>query len=43
MILGASEEHEPLRTWTKHELAAAVFDRVVAILPEAPPAVGPDR
>ena len=43
MILGASGEHEPLRTWTKRELAAATLDRVVAILPDAPTAVGPGR
>jgi phosphopantothenoylcysteine decarboxylase / phosphopantothenate---cysteine ligase len=43
MILGASGEQEPLRTWTKRELAAATLDRVVAILPEAPTAVGHDR
>jgi phosphopantothenoylcysteine decarboxylase/phosphopantothenate--cysteine ligase len=43
MILGSAGEPEPLRSWTKRELAAAVLDRVVAILPEPPPDVGPGR
>jgi phosphopantothenoylcysteine decarboxylase/phosphopantothenate--cysteine ligase len=41
MLLGSGEP-EPLRTWTKRELAAAVLDRVVALLP-TPPDVGLDR
>jgi phosphopantothenoylcysteine decarboxylase/phosphopantothenate--cysteine ligase len=43
MILGASGTLEPLRTWTKRELAAAAMDRVVALLPAAPADVGPGR
>ena len=31
-ILSATGEDEPLRSWTKRELAAAVVDRVVALL-----------
>jgi phosphopantothenoylcysteine decarboxylase/phosphopantothenate--cysteine ligase len=42
MLLGSAGDAEPLRTWTKRELATAVLDRVVALLP-APPAVGLDR
>jgi phosphopantothenoylcysteine decarboxylase / phosphopantothenate---cysteine ligase len=43
MLLGsAGGDPEPLRTWTKRELATAVIDRVVALLP-APPDVGLDR
>jgi phosphopantothenoylcysteine decarboxylase / phosphopantothenate---cysteine ligase len=42
MLLGSTGDSEPLRTWTKRELAAAVLDRVVALLP-APPDVGLDR
>jgi phosphopantothenoylcysteine decarboxylase / phosphopantothenate---cysteine ligase len=42
MLLGSSGDPEPLRTWTKPELATAVLDRVVALLP-APPGVGLDR
>lgn len=42
MLLGSSGNPEPLRTWTKRELATAVLDRVVALLP-APPDVGLDR
>ena len=46
MILGASGDVEPLRSWTKRELAAAALDRVVGLLPEGPGAptdVGPGR
>jgi phosphopantothenoylcysteine decarboxylase / phosphopantothenate---cysteine ligase len=42
MLLGSAGDAEPLRTWTKRELATAVLDRVVALLP-APPDVGLDR
>ena len=42
MLLGPEADAEPLRTWTKRELATAVFDRVVALLP-APPDVALDR
>jgi phosphopantothenoylcysteine decarboxylase/phosphopantothenate--cysteine ligase len=42
MLLGASGEPEPLRTWSKRELATAVLDRIVSLLP-APPDVGPGR
>ena len=41
-LLGPESDAEPLRTWTKRELATAVFDRVVALLP-APPDVALDR
>jgi phosphopantothenoylcysteine decarboxylase/phosphopantothenate--cysteine ligase len=46
MILGASSALEPLRSWSKRELAAAAMDRVVALLPDDPRAatdVGPGR
>jgi phosphopantothenoylcysteine decarboxylase / phosphopantothenate---cysteine ligase len=42
MLVSAAGHPEPLRTWTKRELATAVFERVVALLP-APPDVGLDR
>jgi phosphopantothenoylcysteine decarboxylase/phosphopantothenate--cysteine ligase len=42
MLLGSAGDAEPLCTWTKRELATAVLDRVVALLP-APPDVGLDR
>lgn len=42
MLLGSAGDPEPLRTWTKREIAKAVIDRVVTLLP-APPDVGPDR
>jgi hypothetical protein len=43
MLLGSAEDSaEPLRTWTKRELATAVLDRVVGLL-AAPPGVGLDR
>ena len=42
MLLPPAGDPEPLRTWTKRELATAVLDRVVALLP-APPDVGLDR
>ncbi len=42
MLVSSAGHPEPLRTWTKRELATAVFDRVVALLP-APPDVGLDR
>ena len=31
-ILSASGRHEPLRTWTKRELASAICDRIVELL-----------
>jgi phosphopantothenoylcysteine decarboxylase/phosphopantothenate--cysteine ligase len=46
MILGASAALEPLRSWSKRELAAAAMDRIVALLPDDPRAateVGPGR
>ena len=42
MLVSSAGHPEPLRTWTKRELATAVFDRVVALLP-ASPDVGLDR
>jgi phosphopantothenoylcysteine decarboxylase / phosphopantothenate---cysteine ligase len=42
MLLCSVGDPEPLRAWTKRELATAVLDRVVALLP-APPDVGLDR
>ena len=42
MLLGSAGDPEPLRTWTKRELATAVIDRIVTLLP-APPDVGLDR
>jgi phosphopantothenoylcysteine decarboxylase/phosphopantothenate--cysteine ligase len=42
MLLGSSGEPEPLRTWSKRELATAVLDRVVALL-LAQPDVGLGR
>lgn len=42
MLLAATGDPEPLRTWTKRELATAVLDRIVALLPAAPD-VGLDR
>jgi phosphopantothenoylcysteine decarboxylase/phosphopantothenate--cysteine ligase len=41
MILDASGALEPLRAWTKRELAGAALDRVVALLPEDPTEGGP--
>src|SRR5205823_759723 len=32
MILSAAGDDEPLRTWTKHELAGAILDRVAKLL-----------
>jgi hypothetical protein len=32
MILARDGQDEPLRTWTKDELAAAVLDRVAKLL-----------
>jgi phosphopantothenoylcysteine decarboxylase/phosphopantothenate--cysteine ligase len=43
MLLGATGDDEPLRSWSKRELAAAVLDRVVAMLPQDPTGVGADR
>jgi phosphopantothenoylcysteine decarboxylase / phosphopantothenate---cysteine ligase len=43
MLLAASGEDEPLRSWSKRELATAVLDRVAALLPGGPPDVGADR
>ena len=42
LLLEPSGEPEPLRRWSKRELATAVLDRVVALL-TTPPDVGPDR
>jgi phosphopantothenoylcysteine decarboxylase / phosphopantothenate---cysteine ligase len=42
MLLDSAGDPEPLRMWTKRELATAVLDRVVALLP-APPDDGLDR
>ncbi len=42
MLLASAGDPEPLRTWTKRELATAVLDRIVALLPAAPD-VGLDR
>jgi phosphopantothenoylcysteine decarboxylase/phosphopantothenate--cysteine ligase len=33
MILSATGEDEPLRTWTKRELASAICDRLAKLLP----------
>ena len=38
MLLGRDGRDEPLRTWTKRELAAAICDRLVGLLPD-PPAI----
>lgn len=43
MVLAASGEDEPLRSWTKRELAATVLDRVTALLLGGPAGVGADR
>ena len=43
MLLGASGDDEPLRSWHKRELAAAVLDRVVAMLPQEATDVAADR
>ena len=43
MLLAASGEDEPLRSWSKRELAAAVLERVSTLLPGAPTDVGADR
>jgi phosphopantothenoylcysteine decarboxylase/phosphopantothenate--cysteine ligase len=43
MILAADGDDEALRTWTKSELAAAVCDRLAALLDDAGTAVGNDR
>jgi phosphopantothenoylcysteine decarboxylase/phosphopantothenate--cysteine ligase len=43
MIVTASGEDVPLRSWSKRELAAAVLDRVAALLPSDPTGVGPGR
>jgi phosphopantothenoylcysteine decarboxylase / phosphopantothenate---cysteine ligase len=42
MLLGSAGDPEPLRMWTKRELATAVLDRIVALLSAAPD-VGRDR
>ena len=36
MILSATGDDEPLRTWTKRELASAICDRLVKVLGPAP-------
>jgi phosphopantothenoylcysteine decarboxylase / phosphopantothenate---cysteine ligase len=41
MVLAADGDDVPLTTWTKRELAAAVIDRVAALLEDASSAVGP--
>jgi phosphopantothenoylcysteine decarboxylase/phosphopantothenate--cysteine ligase len=43
MLLAASGDDEPLRSWSKRELAGAVMDRVSALLPGGPTDVGADR
>ncbi len=43
MLLAASGEDEPLRSWSKRELAAAVLERVSTLLPGGPTDVGADR
>jgi len=40
MLLAKSGEDVPLRRWTKRELAAAVVDRVAALLGSGPTVVG---
>jgi phosphopantothenoylcysteine decarboxylase/phosphopantothenate--cysteine ligase len=42
MILAADGDDEPLRTWTKAELASAVCDRVAALVDGSRTAVGID-
>ena len=42
MVLAASGEDEPLRSWSKRELAAAVLERVSALLSGGPTDVGAD-
>jgi phosphopantothenoylcysteine decarboxylase / phosphopantothenate---cysteine ligase len=41
MLLAADGNDVPLATWTKRELAAAVIDRVAALLEDASSGVGP--
>ena len=43
MLAAADGDDVPLRRWTKRELAAAVIDRVAALLPTGSSGVGPDR
>jgi phosphopantothenoylcysteine decarboxylase/phosphopantothenate--cysteine ligase len=43
MLLAADGDDVPLRRWSKRELAAAVVDRVVALLDRDPTGVGPAR
>jgi hypothetical protein len=43
MQLAADGEDVPLRRWTKRELARAVMDRVVVLLQDHAPGVGPAR
>jgi phosphopantothenoylcysteine decarboxylase/phosphopantothenate--cysteine ligase len=43
MILSADGDEEPLRRWSKRELAAAVLDRVARLLEEPATDVGPGR
>jgi phosphopantothenoylcysteine decarboxylase/phosphopantothenate--cysteine ligase len=43
MLLAASGDDEPLRSWSKRELAAVVLDRVSALLQGGPTGVGADR
>ena len=33
LLLSATGDDEPLRTWTKRELAAAICDRLAKLLP----------
>ena len=42
MLLAASGEDEPLRSWSKRELAGAVLERVSALLSGGPTDVGAD-
>jgi phosphopantothenoylcysteine decarboxylase / phosphopantothenate---cysteine ligase len=41
MLLAKGGEDEPLRRWTKRELAAAVMDRVAGLLGPGATSVGP--
>jgi phosphopantothenoylcysteine decarboxylase/phosphopantothenate--cysteine ligase len=43
MLLAAGGDDVPLRRWSKRELAAAVVDRIVALLERDPTGVGPAR
>jgi phosphopantothenoylcysteine synthetase/decarboxylase len=43
MLLSASGDDEPLRSWSKRDLASAVMDRVSALLRRGPTDVRADR